>query len=156
MPTDEIIKLQCAAREVARLLIPGTPLGHVVVYDILGKPLFRFPIPIGLRCDGADTPAVVELPGVTAGWAVGPKGALYDGEQVRVAPSRLRLLKALVEAGAPVAAKELAKSAFTSETDEGNCRYHVGELRKELKAHFPDFDADIIRPTGSGYELVLR
>src|SRR5262249_22748272 len=69
-----------------------------------------------------------------AGWSFSERGAaLYDGRPVGVAASRLRLLRALVEAEEPLPAKGLIGRAFDRNTSETNVRFHVGELRRGVE-----------------------
>ncbi len=41
-------------------------------------------------------------------------------------------------------------------TDVANTRYHIRELRRELKAASPGFEGELIAGGGSGYRLALR
>lgn len=90
-----------------------------------------------------------------AGWSFTGRAALYDGERLAVAPSRVKLLRVLVEATEKLSAKELGRLAFDRETDEEGTRYHIRTLRAELAAEFPSFEGDII-PGDGGYRLALR
>ncbi len=91
------------------------------------------------------------------GWSFSDRLASFDGRVVReVSASRVRLLKALAESRRPLTAKELTELVFDSETDVANVRYHVKELRRELKAAFADFEGELIVGEGEGYRLVLR
>jgi len=159
MPSRDLIRcLQSDALRVAAAIAPGASVSHVVALDAAGKVLFKLPVPPAalLLPPPTDAGPADEPPAAAPGWAVGPKGALYDGARVAVAASRLRLLKVLVEADGPIPAKELARLAFDRETDETNVRYHVKELKKELAAHFPGFEGELVAATGEGYRLAVR
>lgn len=87
-------------------------------------------------------------------WVIGERVASYRGRPVRVSAVRLPLLRALVEAGgAPLTAKELVEVAFDKSTDTPNVRYHLRELRRELKAAIPGAAGEIIAGTNGGYTL---
>ncbi|HEV3440626.1 MAG TPA: hypothetical protein VG122_24940 [Gemmata sp.] len=62
----------------------------------------------------------------------------------------------LVEAPGSLTAKELTEKAFDSETDEANTRYHIRELKRELKAAFPGFEEELLEGGAEGYRLKLR
>lgn len=81
--------------------------------------------------------------------------AKFDGRPVPVSGSRLRLLKALVEADGPLTAKELTERAFDRQTDTANTRYHIKELRRELRAFFGCED-EVIAGGDDGYTLAIR
>jgi hypothetical protein len=98
-----------------------------------------------------------ETPALPPGWSFTDKFSLYDGRIVKeVAPSRVKLLRVLVEATAGMTAKELARAVFGEHGDEESARFHIRELRKELKAAFASFEADAIPNDGAGYRLILR
>lgn len=160
MPSRDLIRcLQSDALRVAAAVAPGASVSYVVALDAQGRVLFKLPVPAAallLLPPPTDAGPADEPPAAAPGWAVGPKGALYDGARVAVAASRLRLLKVLVEADGPIPAKELARLAFDRETDEPNVRYHVKELKRELAAHFADFEGDLVAATGEGYRLAVR
>src|SRR5262245_1201224 len=148
---EPIRQLQVAVRVAAGHVAPGVTPGRVVVFDAAGDRMIDLRVPPGCpESERAEEPAAV------AGWQVAERVATYDGRPVAVAPSRLKLLRTLVEADAPMSAKELATAAFDRATDEQNVRYHVKELKRELKVAFPSFDSDVIEGTGEGYRLVLR
>ena len=120
---------------------------RVAVYDKDGDRLID--VVISVTCE-SDTAAV------RPGWAVTDQGILFDGRPVSVAPSRVRLLRALVEAeGRRLRAADLIGTAFDACASETNVRYHVAELRKELEAAFPGFEGNTISADG-GYALAIR
>jgi DNA-binding winged helix-turn-helix (wHTH) protein len=92
---------------------------------------------------------------VSAGWVVDDRSARFDGRPVAVGVSRLKLLKSLVGADGPIGAKELARLVFGPCGDEENVRYHLRELRKELKAAF-GIEGEAVANDGDGYRLVIR
>ena len=147
---DPIRQLQTAARAAARHVNPHTRARNVIVLDVNGEQVLDLQVPAG-----ADADADGLAPAVRPGWDVDDRRALFDGQPIRVAASRLRLLRVLAEAEGPLPAKELARLAFDRESDEENARYHVRELRKELKVAFDGFEGEII-PGDGGYRLVLR
>ena len=150
-------ELQASALRFAAIAHPGVSVSYVVALDAAGKVLFKLPVPPAALLLPPPTDAEpAESPAVAPGWAVGPKGALYDGARVAVAASRLRLLKVLVEADEPMTAKELTAAAFDKATDVENTRYHIRELRRELKIAFPGFEGEIVAGSDEGYRLQLR
>ncbi|HEV3440625.1 MAG TPA: hypothetical protein VG122_24935 [Gemmata sp.] len=88
------------------------------------------------------------------GWHITDREATFDGVPVSIAPSRLKLLSILASATEPVAAKDLIGTAFDRLTSETNARFHIAELRKELKKAFPSLDGDPIETDG-GYRLAV-
>lgn len=154
MSADPIKTLQTAARSVAEHVVPGHPARRVIVLGDNNARLIDTQIPCcpSATASGETAPAV---PAVVAGWSVSERGAAFDGAPVPVAPSRLKLLRTLVEAEGPLTAKELTALAFDRHTDDANTRYHIRELKKELKAAFT-FDGDVISGENDGYRLVLR
>ncbi|AMV25456.1 hypothetical protein VT84_13745 [Gemmata sp. SH-PL17] len=149
---DPLRALQAAARAIADHVSPGRAAKRVIVLDDVGK-LIDVPVPCG-ACAKADEVDEAKPP-VVAGWVVTERGATFDGTAVLVAPSRLRLLRVFIEAENPLTAKELTAAAFDRHTDEANTRYHIRELRRELKTAFT-FDGDVIQGEADGYRLVLR
>jgi hypothetical protein len=152
-----IRRLQCVAKEVAEEIAPGVPAGRVVVYTHDGKKLLDVTVPLVCPSpDGAGEVAAAPPP-PRPGWDVDDRRALFDGEPVRVAPSRLVLLRVLVVAEGPLSAKELNRLAFAGDSNEENVRFHVRKLRDELNAAFPDFkeDGDVL-PGEGGYRLAVR
>jgi DNA-binding winged-HTH domains len=152
MPTDPVEQLQSAARQVAGRFVPGALPVRVAILGADGEPLFVVAVP-QVACESRESP---REPEVSAGWDVTERRALFDGKPVKVAPSRLRLLKVLVEADAPLPARDLLGPAFDRHTSENNARFHVTELRKELRAAFPGFEGEVIDAAGDGYVLVVR
>ena len=158
MPSRDLIRcLQFDARRVAAAVAPGASVSYVVALDAQGRVLFKLPVPpAALLLPPTDAESAPEPPAVAPGWAAGPKGALYDGGRVAVSASRLKLLKVLVEADGPLTAKELTAAAFDKATDVENTRYHIRELRRELKIAFPGFEGEIVAGSDEGYRLQLR
>lgn len=151
---EEIARLQAAARVIAARLVPGAAVDLLRLLDRDGRVLFAVAVPpaaceppAGRREDDPPPPA---------GWDVTDRRALYDGVPVKVAPSRLKLLRVLAAAEAPLCARDLLGPAFDRHTSETNARFHVAELRKELAAAFPEFDGELIEATGAGYSLAIR
>jgi hypothetical protein len=124
---------------------------RVVVFCSQGRKVIDLAIPAEILKAAAEP----EVPVLPPGWSFADKIALYDGRAVAVAPSRVKLLRVLVEAVGKLSAKELARLAFDREADEENARYHVKALRAELAAAFPGFEGEIV-PGEGGYRLVLR
>ena len=153
MSRELVQELQELARLVAANFVPGVPVESLRLLDAHGKVLFAVAIPQA-ACEPAASPHEEATP--AAGWDVSERRALYDERRVKVAPSRLKLLKALVEAEAPLPARELLGLAFDRHTSETNARFHVAELRKELRAAFPGFDGDPVEAAGDGYVLAIR
>ncbi|HEY1187986.1 MAG TPA: hypothetical protein VGE74_10030 [Gemmata sp.] len=149
---DSIRELQTAARVAAEFLA-HQPAARVIVLGPDERLLVSVTVPSGAGPKG--TALEAEAPPAAAGWVVTERAAAFDGTPVVVAPSRLRLLRALVEAEQSLTAKELTALVFDRHTDEANTRYHIRELKRELKAAFT-FDGDVIQGDGDGYRLVLR
>lgn len=152
---DPIKELQAAARFAAEH-VASQPALRVLVLGPADCLLLNLAVPSG--CCATSIAGVVipaEPPLVVAGWVVTERAATFDGTPVPVAPSRLRLLRVLVEADGPLTAKELTATAFDQHTDDANTRYHIRELRRELKTAFT-FDGDVIQGDAEGYRLVLR
>lgn len=152
---DPIKELQAAARFAAEH-VAGQPPQRVIVLGLDNRKLLDVTVPCGCVATPSGAAVVVpEVPLVIAGWVVTDRAATFDGTPVPVAPSRLRLLRVLVEAEGPLTAKELTGLAFDQHTDDANTRYHIRELKRELKAAFT-FDGDVIQGDAEGYRLVLR
>jgi hypothetical protein len=151
-PADPVRSLQAAARRALAHVAPGSAPSRVAVWDASGKRVIDLVVPAATDADDtlADRPAIVP------GWCVTEAGAFYDGAAVAVAPSRLKLLAALVRADGPVRGRELARLGFDAETDEDNVRYHVARLKKELAQAFPEFEGEIVSAGEGGYRLRLR
>ncbi len=103
-------------------------------------------------------PPLVPLPPVAhasgGGWAFTDRRAYHNGKLIKVSDSRLQLLRVLVEADDHRSCEELTKLAFGSGTDTANTRYHIRELRQELKEAF-GIEGNPIPGEGKGYRLFL-
>ena len=98
-----------------------------------------------------------ETPALPPGWSFTDRLALFDGRVVKeIGPSRVKLLRVLVEAVAGMTARDLAQLVFGPHGDEENARHHIRELRKELKTAFPSFEGETVPNDGAGYRLILR
>lgn len=150
MPTDPLKALQAAAR-LACAHCAQMPAQRVVVFAADGRKVLDVAVPPG----AAEPLAEPDPSAPPAGWDVSERAAKFDGKPVPVRGSRLRLLKALVEADAPLTAKELTSLAFDSQTDITTTRYHVRELRRELKAFFGG-DDEVVTGGDEGYALAIR
>lgn len=150
-PQDSIRALQAAARGAAEQCVHQSAQ-RVLVLGAGEQVLLNVAVPAGPDPKGSAAPAA-DPP--KPGWAVTDRAAAFDGAPVAVAPSRLRLLRALVGAEGKLTAKELTALAFDDHTDEANTRYHLRELKKELAKAFT-FDGDVIQGDSDGYRLVLR
>lgn len=150
MPTDPLKHLQAAAR-LACAHCAQQPAQRVVVFGLDGRKVLDVAVPPGAAEPAADPEPVAPA----AGWDVSERAAKFDGKPVRVGSRRLPLLKALVEADAPLTAKELTALAFDSQTDITTTRYHVRELRRELRAFFGG-DDEVIAGGDEGYALAIR
>lgn len=129
----------------------GRPARRLYVTDDGGETILEIAVP---TC-ACEPPARSATEAVPHGWSVTDRGATFDGTAVPVPGSRLKLLRALVEADGPRTAKELLDLAFDRETSIDNVRYHLRELKRELKKAFT-FDGDVIQGDDEGYRLVLR
>lgn len=156
---DPVRQLQAAARAATEHLTPGTQPGRVVIYtaagakvvDVAVPPAPPGPPPGARAADPEPEPAA-------AGWAVTDAAASYDGARVRVAPSRVGLLRLLVEADGPLPVAELADGGWGphfARTGEANVRQHVARLNAELRAAL-GLDFDPVEGTGQGYRLAFR
>lgn len=151
MPSvDRIRELQIAAARVACEILPGSVIKRVVLIDEHGR---KIDLPVPPCPQPGEAFDVPETPMLTPGWSFTDRHALYDGRVVAVSASRVKLLRVLAEATAGLTAKELARAAFGDRGDEESARFHVRELRKELKTHF-NYEGDPI-PNDSGYRLVI-
>ena len=150
MPTDPLKHLQAAAR-LACAHCSQLPAQRVVVFAADGRKVLDVAVPPGAAEPAADP----DPPAPPAGWDVSERAARFDGKPVPVSGSRLRLLKALVEADGPLTAKELTALAFDRATDVANTRYHVRELRRELRAFFGG-DDEAVAGGDDGYALAIR
>lgn len=154
MDADPLHALQRAARRCGGHISPGSQITRVVIFDAGGRKVCDLVIPAEML---PPPPSEVkpEPPDVKPGWDVDERRALYDGERVAVAKSRLKLLSVFVDADGPLSARELAPLAFDRQTSDDNVVYHVNQLRKELVAVFPDFEGEIISGA-KGYQLQVR
>jgi hypothetical protein len=154
--SDTIRALQSAAHLAADLVSPGEWAARVLVFSAAGVKILGVAVPASVTPIAPAAPKPAE-PEPVAGWLITPTSAFSDGRRVAVASSRLKLLKVLVEADGPLTGKQLLGLAFDAHASEENCRFHVGQLRKELKATFAgEFDGDILPNEGDGYRLGLR
>jgi hypothetical protein len=126
------------------------PSAGVLLLGSDGVKLLEVLVPLGGKLD-EETESPTPAP---EGWHITDQVATFDGRQVGVARSRLKLLAALAVATEPVAAKDLLGPVFDRYTSETNVRFHVAELRQELKAAFPSLDGDPIETDG-GYKLAV-
>jgi DNA-binding response OmpR family regulator len=149
---DPLKQLLMAARAAARYLAPGTVPERVMVLAAGRVRIVELAIPFGVD----EAPAEEERPASVAGWSFAGKVAHFDGVPISISPSRVRLLRAIAEAASALTARELLERAFDRETDVANVRYHVKELRRELKAAFPNFEGELIAGTDEGYKLLLK
>ncbi len=147
---DPLKELQLAAARAAEHIFPGDAAGRVIIRGRTGSKLLDAAVP---ACIPGPAPAAESAP--QPGWVVTERSAAFDGQAVPVSPSRLKLLRVLVEAEGPLTAKDLTSMAFDRATDVANTRYHIRELKKELKAAFA-FDGDVIVGDDEGYRLVPR
>lgn len=150
MPSDPLKTLQAAAR-AACAHAADLPAGRVVVFAVDGRKALDVAVPPGATEQAAEPEPAVP----PAGWNVSDRGAKFDGKPVQVSASRLPLLRALVEADGPLTAKELRERAFDSQTDTANARYHIRELRRELRAFFA-VDDEVVTGGDDGYALAIR
>jgi hypothetical protein len=150
---DPIRELQRAAALAAKHLGARDRAVRVAVWCSDGVRVIDAAVPPdALEADPGERPP----PAIVPGWSfVNDRVVLYDGRAVAVSPSRVRLLRVLVEAEGKLSAKELARLAFDREADEENARYHVKALRAELKDAFRDFEGEIV-PGDGGYRIALR
>lgn len=103
--------------------------------------------------------AVADEPPAAASWVVTDRAVRYDGRLVPIAASRIGLMRLLVDAREPLAAKVLADDGWLphrTQTSEANVRRHVAELNRELKEAFPDLGFEPVVGTGAGYALMFR
>lgn len=158
-PPDPIRALQRAAIAAARHLGGRTAVRVVVFLAENAKPL---DVPVPDSVSDSDLVPALEVAVVTmavppapkAGWSFEGSEVSYDGRRVAVATSRHKLLRVLVDAAGPLLAKEIRDLAYDRQTTEGNVRYHVDELRKELRVAFPSFEGELI-VNDNGYRLEI-
>jgi hypothetical protein len=100
-------------------------------------------------------PAQVAAPPVVAGWALREGRAYYDGRLVQVGGRRYDVLAILI--GRETARTHELRAGWDGyQVEESSVRWQVAELRKTLKALFPEFEGEPIISTTTGYRLVLR
>lgn len=152
-PIRSLLKAACRANRH----IEAGPATRVVVYSGDRKTI-DMTVPDSVADGVLRALAAAREPEVPppSGWSFTDRSAAFDGRAVGVAASRVKLLKALAEARRSFTAQQLTESVFDSETDVANVRYHVKELRRELRAAFPDFEGELVVGEGEGYRLVLR
>jgi hypothetical protein len=97
-----------------------------------------------------------ETPALPPGWSFANQFAIYDGKIIKgISPSRVRLLRVLADAIAPLKADELAKEVYGPHGDAENARNHIRALREELRKEF-GYEGDPVPNDGQGYRLALR
>lgn len=144
---NRVKDLQVIACQAARDVNSDCEAARVVVLCRDGKKIIDITIP---RDCAESFEALAAI-----GWHVTDRLAQYDGEAVPIAPSRLKLLRTLIEAEGSLKCKDLIRMCFDRVTDEDNVRYHVSRLRKELKEAFPEHPEPITSDQ-NGYYLALR
>lgn len=161
-PTDPVRELLRAALCAAQHLHGDDRADRavrVIVECEAGLKLIDLAIPRAMTAgvSAGELPVLAPEPPVfVPGWSfVSERVTLFDGRAVGVSPSRVRLLRLLAEADAPMLGREIRDAIYDAMTTEGNVRYHVEELRKELRAAFPAFEGDLIS-NDKGYRLELR
>lgn len=180
---DVIQALQSAARRAGKIVSPGMPIGRIELFDLSGKPVLAVAVPfeeVAVEEVWAPAPSEsVQVPPKPAappaahappkpGWDFSTKPyPLYDGRQIEIAGRPLDLLKLLAEAERPLTIVEMEKAwdypAAEGQTwlppENGTCRWTLGDLRKKLKAAFPDFPGshlDTVKNEGHHYWLTIR
>lgn len=123
---DPLRELQRAAHRAAEYVLPGERAYRVVVFGLSSRKLLDIAVPIGAE-RVEDSPA-------PSGWVFDDRRAVFDGRVLAIGSARLRLLRTLAEAKGPLTAKEMTALAFDGHTAVENTRYHLRELRRELKA----------------------
>lgn len=162
MTGAELVRaMQSAAVQYARVVHPGAQPVLIQVRDRHNCVLFSLSIPAGV---GAADPTPVpgraaepEPPPVPAGWAFAGGAARFDGVLVPVTGRKLDVLRALAGADGPLSADDLRRAAWANyQAEESSVRWTVGELRKVLRAAFPEFPGDPVPADGGGYTLAVR
>src|SRR5262245_39085766 len=147
MDRDPLKELQVAAARAVACYASGQEAKRVVILGVSGE-LLSAPVPCSCDTNSEESNPVI------AGWQATDRQALYDGQPVAVGPSRLKLLRVLVEAEAALTADELTKLVFDSHTRVENTRYHIRQLKKELKTAFRlDSESMAIVGDDEGYSL---
>lgn len=157
---DAILELQAAARRVARHIAPGCYAARVVILDHNGRELLGMAVPPGEDATTATASTLIvqarqpEPP--AAGWSFNHTRAFYDGKPLEIHGQKLKVLRAFVQSAEPLTVEALRKHAWEDvRTEEATVRWTVGELRKSLRAYFPDLEDPI--PNGiDGYALQIR
>lgn len=148
-PRDPIRDLFAAAlRAAAHLGFSERPV-RVTLYCREKRKILDLEIPLTVCADEA--PAREEDAG--GGWLFVGRAAIFNGRRIVVSTSRVKLLQVLAEATEPLTAKDLTARAFDAETDVANTRFHIRELRGELKKAF-GFEEEAIVGENDGYRLV--
>lgn len=162
MPGADLVRaMQSAAAQFGQIVRPGSVPAIIQVQDAYGLVLFSLSIPAGV---GAADPTPVpgraaepEPPPVPAGWAFAGGAARFDGVLVPVTGRKLDVLRALAGADGPLSADDLRRAAWANyQAEESSVRWTVGELRKVLRAAFPEFPGDPVPADGGGYTLAVR
>ena len=95
-------------------------------------------------------------PAAPPGWSFAPDGrAVYDGRPLAVGGRKLDVLRALVGAAGPVGVDGLRAAWGGTDVDDSAVRFQVAELRKALRAEFPDWEGEVVQASAHGYRLLL-
>lgn len=159
---DPLHALQAAARRCARHVAPGCYAARVVILDASGRELLGLTVPAG---DDLDTPAQVaavapvatpEPEPPVAGWSFDNLRPFYDGKPLEIHGQKLKVLREFVESKEPLSVEALKNRAWKDHrTTDETVRWSIGELRKALRAYFPELEDPI--PNGiDGYSLQIR
>jgi hypothetical protein len=151
LSNDPVRRLQDAARAAIAYIAPGRVVGSVVVLDGEKEVIIEMFVPAcGPRVEEVEVkPAVSPV-----GWHLTDRNAMYDGRTIAI--SRPKLLRVLVETGEGITIPQLTTLAFGQQGSDANTRYHLVQLKKELKAAFPEFEGDILQCDENVYRLMVR
>ncbi|QJX01234.1 helix-turn-helix domain-containing protein [Frigoriglobus tundricola] len=149
-PPDPIRRLQASARAAAEHVAPGERAARVVVFDTRGAKVLDMTIPASASVTEDERPAMP-----TVGWCVTDRGATFDGKAVPVTGRKRDVLRVLVE-NETATVDDLRAAWGDYKAEESTIRWQIGELKKALKAAFPDYPGELIEATGNGYRLLIR
>ena len=149
---DPLHALQAAARRCARHVAPGCYAARVVILDASGRELLGLTVPVA-----AVAPVATPEPEPSvAGWSFDNLRPFYDGRPLDIHGQKLKVLREFVESKEPLSVEALKNRAWKDHrTTDETVRWSVGELRKALRAYFPELEDPI--PNGiDGYSLQIR
>lgn len=147
---DHILTLQRLAFQVGRQLAPHDTPVELILRLGSGR-VVRLPVDEG----GEGTKAFE--PEARPGWDFSRKVPRYYGVDYPTIMGRpLAVLRLLAAADGPLGVEDLRAAWADYKPEEKSVRNMVGELKKALRALWPDWEGEVITGTGTGYRLEIR